>query len=565
MLPRHVTTRAAVALGCVSGVLLAVSAFLAGALPGGDPGPGLRLGGFGAVPASFLAGLLCWLAGMTGWTAAWWQLGRLLPRAHAPTLPLEQHRGSMEHGRARDAGVALTAGRVLLIGAAWAAPLLFAPPLGSRDVYAYACQGWLWRAGVDPYALGVADGGCPWSAAVPELWWHTPTPYGPAAVVLSGAVTWLGGLLGALGGLRLLALAALALLAATLPTVARACGVPLPAAYWLALLTPLTAAHALSAAHNDIVVAALTVTALALAVTLAPPPQDHVDLARTVAHSPVSPVSSPQFTQDQRSVGGPAEPARPEPGEERGSFGESAAHGALTSAVSPKLARWSAGWAAALAGAAVAGAVGIKVTAVVVVPFVLVLLGRRWWVGAVAGVGGFALFSVVSGLGLGWVGALRGTGELAQWSSPPTAVGMTVGYLLRGVGLGEWADAAVTVARVLGVLMLAAIGLVALRHAWRHRGQARVVVLACGWVMAATALLGPVFYPWYAVAPLAVLAAAETDARRRRWLAVAAAGCAFLTLPNGLGVPVLTKAVGAFAVTAALIAAAVRSRPRARA
>ncbi|MFC7758153.1 polyprenol phosphomannose-dependent alpha 1,6 mannosyltransferase MptB [Catellatospora bangladeshensis] len=264
-------------------------------------------------------------------------------------------------------------------------------------------------------------------------------------------------------------------------------------------------------------------------------------------------------------MGGPAEPARPEPGEERGSFGESAAHGALTSAVSPKLARWSAGWAAALAGAAVAGAVGIKVTAVVVVPFVLVLLGRRWWVGAVAGVGGFALFSVVSGLGLGWVGALRGTGELAQWSSPPTAVGMTVGYLLRGVGLGEWADAAVTVARVLGVLMLAAIGLVALRHAWRHRGQARVVVLACGWVMAATALLGPVFYPWYAVAPLAVLAAAETDARRRRWLAVAAAGCAFLTLPNGLGVPVLTKAVGAFAVTAALIAAAVRSRPRARA
>ncbi len=504
MLPRHATTRAAVVLGCVSGVLLAVSAFLAGALPGGDPGPGLRLGGFGAVSVSFLAGLLCWLTGLTGWTAAWWQLGRHLP---SPV-----------------SGGGLSARRVLLIGAAWAAPLLVAPPLGSRDVYAYACQGWLWRAGVDPYAMGVADGGCPWSAAVPELWWHTPTPYGPAAVVLSGAVTGLGGLLGALGGLRLLALAALALLAATLPTIARACGVTAPAAYWLALLTPLAAVHALSAAHNDVIVAALTVTALALALTA----------------------------------------ARHEPGESRDSFGETAAGAVAMSAVSPKLHPPGAVWAA-LAGLGVAGAVGVKVTAVVVVPFVVVLLGRRWWVGAVAGGGGFALFSVVSGLGLGWVGALRGTGELAQWSSPPTAVGMTVGYVLRGVGLGEWAGAAVTVARVLGVLALAGVGLVALRHAWRHRARPGAVVLACGWVMAATALLGPVFYPWYAVAPLAVLAAAETDPRRRRRLAVAAAGCAFLTLPNGLGVPVLTKAVGAVAVTAVLIVLAVRSRPRARA
>ncbi|MFD0593620.1 hypothetical protein ACFQZ4_14810 [Catellatospora coxensis] len=68
--------RATVALGCVSGLLLAVSAYLAGALPGGDPGPGLRLGGFGAVPGSFLLGLACWLAGLAagrsrggGWAA----------------------------------------------------------------------------------------------------------------------------------------------------------------------------------------------------------------------------------------------------------------------------------------------------------------------------------------------------------------------------------------------------------------------------------------------------------------------------------------------------------------
>lgn len=502
----HASPRATVALGCVSGALLAVSAYLAGALPAGDPGPGLRLGGFGAVSGSFLLGLVCWLIGMVGWTAAWWRLGRAGDLIAGPPW------------------------RLLAIGAAWAAPLLLAPPLGSRDAYAYACQGWLWRAGLDPYAMGVADGGCPWTSAVPELWWHTPTPYGPVAVLLTAAVTGLGGLLGALAGLRLLTLAAVALLTLALPSLARACGVPVSAAYRLALLTPLTAVHALSALHNDALVAALTTTALTL--SLLHRPQDRDDLARTVAYLPDSSVSSSQFTQDRHGEGG------------AGAAG------------------W---WGAVGAGVVVACAVGVKVTALVVVPFVLMLLGRRWWAAAVAGIAAFAAVSLGSGLGLGWVSALRGTGELVQWSSPPTAVGMAAGYLLRLVGQGQWVDAAVVVGRALGLVALAAVGVWGLGYAWRRRGDVGAVVRACGWVMAATALLGPVFYPWYALAPLAVLAAAETDPRRRRWVAVGAVVCAFLTLPNGLGVPVLTKAVGAFAVTGALIVAAVRSRPRARA
>lgn len=495
--------RAAVALGCVSGVLLAVSAYLAGALPAGDPGPGLRLGGLGAVPVGFAAGLGCWLAGMAGWTVAWWRLGRWAGPVEARSAaagPPDQADPAPAPGR--------RAWRVLLIGLAWAAPLLVAPPLGSRDAYAYACQGWLWRAGLDPYAMGVADGGCPWTAAVPELWWHTPTPYGPVAVVLSGLVTAFGGLVGALAGLRLLTLAAVALLAVALPPLARACGVPVASAYWLALLSPLTAVHALSAVHNDALVAALSVTALALAVAL----RRAVPVGR--------------------------------PGRDR----------------SAPAAVWAAG-----AGVALAGAVGVKVTAVVLVPFVLLLVGRWWWVTAGGAALTFAGVSLAGGLGLGWVDALRGTGELVQWSSPPTAVGMAAGYLLRVAGRGAWFEEAVAVGRAAGLLALVAAGVYALRHAWRHRREPRAVVLAGGWLMAATALLGPVFYPWYALAPLAVLAAAETDPRRRRWLAVAAVACALLTLPNGLGVPVLTKAVGAFAVTAALVVAAVRSRPTATA
>src|SRR5688572_16595001 len=96
--------------GCGGSVLLAVSAYLSGALRSGDPGAGLRTEGFGAVPASFTAGLLCWLAGIILLITAWIKV----PEAGLGT------------------------------GALWALPLVAAPPLGSRDIYAYACQGWLW-------------------------------------------------------------------------------------------------------------------------------------------------------------------------------------------------------------------------------------------------------------------------------------------------------------------------------------------------------------------------------------------------------------------------------------
>ncbi|MBV1852500.1 polyprenol phosphomannose-dependent alpha 1,6 mannosyltransferase MptB [Catellatospora tritici] len=485
--------RAALPLGCVSGVLLAISAFLSGALPGGDPGPGLRTGGFGAVGGPFLLGLACWLLGLTGWTLAWWW------------------------SRAEDGDAA--PGRMLARGALWAVPLLVAPPLGSRDLYAYACQGWLWRTGLDPYALGVADGGCPWADAVPELWWHTPTPYGPLAVALSGAGTW-ANLLTAVAWLRLLALAGLALVAIFGPRLARACGVDPAAAYWLGLLSPLVAVHAVAGAHNDALVAGLTIAALAVTLPTAgdrPPPTAGDGALPTAGDGPLP----------------------------TGGDGSGLGRGL--------------GWAM-LAGVLLAGAVAVKVTALVALPFLLLLVGRRWWAALGAAVASFAGLSAATGLGLGWVTALRGTGELAQWSSPPTAVGMAAGYLLRVAGRPAWFDAAVAVGRALGLLVLAVAALAALRAAWRGRREPARILAACGWLVAATALLGPVFYPWYALVPLALLAAVEADARRRRALAVAALVCACLTLPNGLGVPVLTKTVGAFVVTGLVVWAVVRLR-----
>lgn len=151
-------------VGSAGAVLLAVAGHLAGARTG--PAPASQAEALWGGGAGFRLGLAAYLAGLVllGW--AWWRLGELLRHGTGPGL-----------------------GWLLRTGALWAAPLLVAPPLGSRDLYAYACQGAVWLDGHDPYAVGAAGGGCPWLAAVPPVWHDTTAPYGPLALVASaGAV-----------------------------------------------------------------------------------------------------------------------------------------------------------------------------------------------------------------------------------------------------------------------------------------------------------------------------------------------------------------------------------------
>src|SRR5690349_15906569 len=102
----------------------------------------LRWRGFAAVTlmalSAYLAGSpahhnAAWVAGVVVWFAA----GALLV---VTWLALARH---------EEAGV----GWLLLTGVLWAVPLLLAPPLGSHDVYAYACQGQLFDAGRDLYTV----------------------------------------------------------------------------------------------------------------------------------------------------------------------------------------------------------------------------------------------------------------------------------------------------------------------------------------------------------------------------------------------------------------------------
>jgi hypothetical protein len=294
--------------------------------------------------------------------------------------------------------------------------------------------------------------------------------------------------------LRAVAVAGAVLVAGHLPRLARACGVDPAVAVWLGLVTPLVAVHAVAGVHHDALVAGLVVAALA------------------------------------------------------GAAGGTGRRGA------------------ALAGALLGLAVAVKVTAIVAGPFLLLLAaaggpgraGRRGApavVATVAAAAAFAVLTAATGLGTGWVGALRDTGSLAQWTSLPTGLGMAAGYALRALGAPDAYDPAVAVARTLGLAALAVLLAAVLWRAWRARpGPAtRTVVGCCGVALAAVVVLGPVVYPWYALAPLAVLAAAA-PAAAHRWLAAVTLVLAALVLPSGLGLAVLTKFPGALLDVAVVLA-----------
>ena len=147
----------------------------------------------------------------------------------------------------------------------WAAPLLVAPPLFSRDVYSYLAQGLMVQAGLDVHRVGPAALGGPVAALVPDLWRDTPSPYGPVSLLASRVVVAVTGTDAAAGvlGMRLVALAALVLLAAVLPILA---GPATARARWLVALNPLVLIHLIGGAHNDALMVALLAAGLAAAV-----------------------------------------------------------------------------------------------------------------------------------------------------------------------------------------------------------------------------------------------------------------------------------------------------------
>jgi alpha-1,6-mannosyltransferase len=446
--------------GFAGAVLLAASAYLGGAQPTlirrqnvvtiwrGEHGPLIYL---------------CWLAGTALMVWAWLAL-----RDRVPSVRW-----------------------ALATTGLWLIPLLAAPPLGSRDVYAYACQGASYAAGIDPYSNGVEALPCPWLESVSPVWRDTPAPYGPLFLMIAGAVVGLtGSLTGAIVVFRLVAVLGVALAAVALPILAGRVGVRPERAVWLALACPLVGVHLISGAHNDALMIGLLVAGIA------------VIAAR------------------------------------RGRAGALAAGGVLLGL-----------------------AVAVKVTAAVVVPFA-VLAGNvgpyrvRELVRTGAWVAGGLLAAVASvmlasGLAFGWVGGLTSSGLSVQWTSPTTAVGLFVGYVGRLFGAHV---NAVPVTRTLGVIALAPLLFYLWWRVWR-RGVGTEPdpcppLHGAGLALASTVVLAPVFHPWYATWPLALLAC---TARRTAWFVVPCAVACFLVLPNGYGLALATRFPGTLAMTGLVV------------
>ncbi|MDX3073630.1 polyprenol phosphomannose-dependent alpha 1,6 mannosyltransferase MptB [Streptomyces sp. NPDC088354] len=222
------------ALGLAGTVALAVGGRAAGALPVRD-GIALPRGeaAIGLLVAYFGLGLLI---------AAWWQLGRLVRGPRPPTTR-----------------------SLLTTFAVWAAPLLLAPPLFSRDVYSYLAQGAMVSKGIDAYTYGPSVLGGAAAAEVPAIWRDTPAPYGPAFLALARLSAHAG-----ITGMRALALLGVALLATQLPRLARRCGADPAQAVWLGALNPLVLLHLVAGAHNDAVMLGLLGAGLGAALARRP-------------------------------------------------------------------------------------------------------------------------------------------------------------------------------------------------------------------------------------------------------------------------------------------------------
>jgi alpha-1,6-mannosyltransferase len=375
------------------------------------------------------------------------------------------------------------AGWLLRTGALWAVPLLIGAPLFSGDAAAYACQGQLLGHGLSPYEHGVADLPCTWLSRSPPLWRHTPAPYGPLWLALSALAAAAGRWWLAVGGLRIVALAGIGLGIGYGHRLTRVTGADPARAAWLGAISPLVLLHGVSGAHNDALMAGLVVAGMALATR------------------------------------------------ERTGLAAGAAGGVV-------------------AGVALGLAAGVKVTALVAVPFAVLLAAGQRRVAALAratagvalgAAGAFAAVTAVTGLDLGWLPALRSTTGLTQWTSLPTGVGMAAGYLLRAAGRGDLSPIALATARTLGLAVLVAL----LVMLWWRARTTEQTVRAAGLALAATALLGPVFFPWYALTPLAVFAATPLPEPVRVRLGLVVAGLALLILPDGNSLASPTKQVGA--------------------
>lgn len=161
-------------------------------------------------------------------------------------------------------GVASLRRAVLL----WAAPLVVAAPLYSRDVYAYLAQSAVLREGFNPYTDGPAHYPGPLLDSMAQVWTATTAPYGPLFMGLGRAVVEVTGdhvILGVLA-MRLVLLPGLFLALWAVPRLATHFGASPQAGLWLVLFNPMVLIHLIGGPHVELLMMGVLVAGVVLAV-----------------------------------------------------------------------------------------------------------------------------------------------------------------------------------------------------------------------------------------------------------------------------------------------------------
>jgi alpha-1,6-mannosyltransferase len=324
------------------------------------------------------------------------------------------------------------------------------------------------------------------------MWRDTPSPYGPLFLVLAGGIAQLGSLIAAIAAFRALAVLGIVLVAVALPTLARRARVPVDRALWFVLACPIVVVLLIGGAHNDALAVGLLVAGFAL----------------VVSRHRVATI-----------VGG---------------------------------------------GVLIGLAMAVKVAVGAALPFaVLLAVGRpapltragvlRGLAVLGAAVGALVGMSYGSDLDLGWLTALRHSGDVHLWTSPPTGLGLAIGYLGRLFG---WHPHPEVATRVIALVVLP---LVVLAIAWLARERHRIY--GAGLALTATIALAPIFQPWYLVWPLAMFAVTTVPTR---WFAVLVVAASFVELPDGNGFSRLVQIPGSLVMAAFVVWFAVRGPAKVR-
>jgi alpha-1,6-mannosyltransferase len=342
----------------------------------------------------------------------------------------------------------------------WSVPVLFAPPLFSRDAYSYAAQGQIILRNMDPYAVGPYWVAGPFADQVDPMWVQTPAPYGPLALQVQHVVVsvFSENAYAASVAMRIPALLAVGLLAYALPRLAERYGVSGRHALWLGVLNPLVIMHFVGGAHNDAGMVALVTLALLLA-------------------------SRRQFVLASVTLAAAA------------AYKQTAVL-ALIGIVGMAL----------QAQADLAPGARARLKAMLRHTFVYgtVLLAT------------FVAITSVSGLGYGWIPNLSVPVTLRSLLSPPTFVGSAVEWLMTIGGMPHsWTAAPVPIAQTIGLIVgVVAIGWIAWRVAPRNP------VLATAGALLVLCASGPVIHPWYLLWGGLLLAATRLQERYVRAMVV---------------------------------------------